>query len=179
MARRGRSIVLIGMMGGGKSSVGRALGERTGLPRLDMDELIVAKAGLSIPQIFEAKREAWFRDLESAVLLEIQGHAPAIIVTGGGVVLRRENVEILQRMGPLIWLDASADTLFGRAVNEGDRPLLQTADPRITFSEILALRLPLYASAADIRVDTTHLTPNEAAALILARLKKQSRNAPP
>ena len=110
-----RSIVLIGMMGAGKSSVGRVLEKRTGLPRIDVDELIVRRAGMPIAQIFSRKGEDSFRDLESAVLQEIRAEDPAIVVCGGGVVLRDGNIEILKRLGTVVWLEAPVDILLERA----------------------------------------------------------------
>src|ERR1035437_6446281 len=96
------SIVLIGMMGAGKSSVGRSLQKRTGMERFDTDELIMAKTGMSIPEIFAQKGEEWFRDLETTVLAELLSNAsPTIVVTGGGMVLRSGNVAMLKRMGTI------------------------------------------------------------------------------
>lgn len=174
-----QSIVLIGMMGAGKSSVGRALERRTGLPRFDMDELIEAKAGMCIPDIFAQKGEPWFRDLESAVLAEATLQGPVIIVTGGGVVLRPGNVTALKQMGTVVWLDADAATLLARASRRGNRPLLQTADPPVAMADLLAVRLPLYTQAADIRIDTTRLTHEEVTDVILAGLQKQTPDASP
>ena len=173
------SIVLIGMMGAGKSSVGRALQRRTGLARFDMDELIEAKAGMTVPEIFAQKGEPWFRDLESTVLAEAPLQGPAIIVTGGGVVLRPGNVTALKQMGTVIWLDADAATLLERASQRGNRPLLQTADPQAAMAALLAIRLPLYTQAADIRIDTTRLTHEEATDVILAELQKQTATGSP
>ena len=174
MSSRAQSVVLIGMMGAGKSSVGRALQRRTGLPRFDMDELIEAKAGMSIPEIFAQKGEPWFRDLESTVLAEAPLQGPAIIVTGGGVVLRPNNMTALKQMGTVVWLGAEAATLLARASRRGNRPLLQTADPQVAMAALLAVRLPLYAQAADIRIDTTRLTHEEVTDVILAELHKQT-----
>jgi shikimate kinase len=162
------------MMGAGKSSVGRALQERTGGQRFDMDELIEAKAGMSIPEIFAQKGEPWFRDLESAILGELPLEGPAIVVTGGGVVLRPANVTALKEMGTVVWLDADATTLLARASRRRNRPLLQTADQEVAMAELLAVRLPLYAQAADMRVDTAHLTHEEVADVILAELAKRT-----
>jgi shikimate kinase len=173
MPPRAHSIVLIGMMGAGKSSVGRALQRRTGLPRFDLDELIEARAGMSIPEIFAQKGETWFRDLESAVLAEVPRESPGIIVTGGGVVLRPGNVTALKQMGTVVWLDADLATLLARATRRGNRPLLQTADPLAAMAELLAARLPLYAQVADLRIDTNPLTDEQVTDVILAGLQKQ------
>jgi shikimate kinase len=167
------SIVLIGMMGAGKSSVGRCLQKRTGKQRFDLDELIVAKAGMSIPEMFSQKGEEWFRDLESAVLAELPRDVSTIIVTGGGIVLRPANVELVKRLGTVVWLDAEVETLLERAARRGNRPLLQTKDPHLTISEMMATRQPLYANVSNIRIDTTHLTHDEVTDRILRELQDQ------
>ena len=168
-----RSIVLIGMMGAGKSSVGRCLQTHTGLQCFDMDELIVAQSGLSIAEMFAQKGEQWFRNLETSVLTELRLNEPAIVVTGGGVVLRPGNVDTLKRLGTVIWLEADAETLLERASRRGNRPLLQTENPAVTLSEMLEARRPLYAAAADIRVDTTRRNHDDVADVILSEVEKR------
>lgn len=165
-----RSIVLIGFMGAGKSSVGRCLQRLTGLARFDIDDHVAQKVGLSIPQIFLKHGEERFRDAETEVLRELPLDRPTIIVTGGGVVLRKENVDLLRRLGIVVWLDANEEILFARATRKGDRPLLQTDNPRATFLELLRTRTLLYANAAEIRIDSSNLTHDEVADLILSRI---------
>jgi shikimate kinase len=166
----GKSVVLIGMMGAGKSSVGRCLQRRTGLTLLDTDEIVVSKFGISIPEIFAEHGEEKFRDAETEALRGIATTGQAIIVTGGGIVLREENVRILRRQGVIVWLDADENTLFMRASRERNRPLLQTKSPRNAFSKILRARRRLYATIADICVDTLALTDEEIAVAIVAKL---------
>jgi shikimate kinase len=168
-----KSIVLIGMMGAGKSSVGRCLHRRTGLPLLDIDEFVASKFEMSIPEIFAEHGEKKFREVESEALRRVQTKKETIIVTGGGGVLRTENVEILRR-GVVVWLDADEKTLFARASRKQNRPLLQTKNPRKSFSQILAARRPLYANIADIRIDTSVLTDEEVAVAILAKLRRMN-----
>lgn len=157
-------------MGAGKSSVGRCLQRRTGLPRVDTDEMVSSKSGLSISDIFSREGEERFRAMESEVLRELVPDRESIIVTGGGIVLRQGNVELLRRLGTIVWLEAEEKTLFERASRRGERPLLQTENPRSRFSELLQARLPLYASAADIRIDTTRRTHDEVADEILEKM---------
>lgn len=171
MASPTRSIVLIGMMGAGKSSVGRCLQRRTGLARFDTDELVVAKAGMSIPEIFSRQGEGRFRDLESEALRALPRNESAIIVTGGGIVLRPANVTRLKELGLIVWLEAEEAVLFERASRRGNRPLLQTEDPRATVSELLQTRMPLYEKAADFRVETTRLTHDEVCDIILSEIE--------
>jgi len=167
-----RSIVLIGMMGAGKSSVGRCLQRRTGLARFDTDEIVSSKFGLSISEIFSTHGERRFREVETQVLVELAAGATTIIVTGGGIVLREENADLLKQLGTIVWLEADEETLFERASRRGNRPLLQTEYPRRTFSEMLRARAPLYAKVADIRVDTSALTHDEVADVILSKVEE-------
>ena len=162
------------MMGAGKSSVGACLRRRTGLGLFDMDDIVASKFGLSIPEIFTEHGQKKFREAETAALRCVRTEDQAIIVTGGGIVLRKENVEILKTQGVIAWLDADEKTLFARASRKQNRPLLRTKNPRKAFSQILASRRPLYANIADIRVDTSVLTDEEVAVAILAKFRRMN-----
>ena len=157
-------------MGAGKSSVGRCLQSRTGLVRFDVDEIISARFQLSIPQIFSTYGEERFRDAETEALRELSPNPSSIIVTGGGIVLRRENIDLLKRLGTVVWLNAREEILFERATRKSERPLLHADKPRATFSELLRIRVPLYANAAEIRIDTSELTHEEVADAILSKI---------
>ena len=148
-------IALIGFMGAGKSAVGRELSRRIGWPRHDTDELIREQFGVSIPDIFARHGEPAFRDAETALLKKLRRGIAGIVVTGGGIILRTENVQLLRGMGRSIWLDADEEVLWQRVSKHNTRPLLQTLDPRARFAELLQERLPLYQSAADYRINTT------------------------
>src|SRR4051812_29155812 len=174
MHNRGKSIVLIGMMGAGKSSVGRCLQQLTGLQRIDTDELVAAQAGISIPEIFGRDGEEKFRESETAVLRELSTDRPAIIVTGGGMVLRPENVHLLKRLGIIVWLEAKEEVLFERASRRGNRPLLKTENPKEQFAKILETRGPIYERAAEIRIETTRHRHDEVAELILEEIEKRN-----
>jgi shikimate kinase len=169
-----KSIVLIGMMGAGKSSVGRRLQRRTGLDRLDTDEIVARQFGISIPEIFETHGEQKFRDAETEALGKLAPDRPTIIVTGGGIVLRPENVDRLKRLGTIVWLNAHETTLFERASRRNVRPLLQNENPRTAFSELLHKRARLYESAADLQIDTSAMTHDEVAETILNKLEELS-----
>jgi shikimate kinase len=171
---RGKSIALIGMMGVGKSSVGRCLRRRTGLNFLDTDEIIASSFGMSIPRIFDEHGEKKFREAETEVLRRMQTEEQTIIVTGGGIVLRKENVEMLRSQGVIVWLDGDDQTLFARASRKQNRPLLHTKNPRRAFSQILGARRSVYANIADIRIDTAVLTDEEVAVAILAKLRRMN-----
>ena len=171
MTKRGDAIVLIGFMGAGKSSVGRALARITGLPRFDTDEIVAARFGLTIAEIFEKHGEEKFREAEMETLRTLRGKGAAIIVTGGGMVLRPENREALRELGSVIYLSADEATLFARISRRSTRPLLRTENPRRTISELLGPRLPLYREVADTEIDTSSLTHDEVAKRILESIK--------
>ena len=159
------------MTGAGKSSVGHCLCRQTGLTLFDTDEIVKSKFGMSISKIFSTYSEHDFRKAETDVLRKIPSDKCAIIVTGGGIVLRNENLDLLKRLGAVVWLQADEGTLFKRASRTADRPLLQCKNSRDSFSQMLQARLPLYAKAADIRVDTSALTDDEVAVAILSKFK--------
>ena len=177
--RAGRSIALIGMMGAGKSSVGRCLNRRTGMALRDTDEIVASNFRMSVAEIFAEHGEKKFREAETEALRRIRTEEQTIIITGGGVVLRRENVEILRSQAVIVWLDGEEEMLFTRAVREQNRPLLKTKNPRKTFSRILCLRRPLYAGIADIRIDTSGLTDEEAGVAILTKLSRMNLKTEP
>jgi shikimate kinase len=149
------------------------LERRLGLRRIDTDELVANQFNITIAEIFARHGEARFRDAETNVLRGLVLDRPAIIVTGGGIVLREENVDLLRKLGRMVWLDGDADVLLERATRKGDRPLLQTQDPRRTFKLLLETRKPIYSGAADIRIDTSHLSHEQVADAILEQIPQQ------
>jgi len=167
-----KSIVLIGMMGAGKSSVGRALEWRTGLARLDTDEAVAKRFGISVAEIFEKHGEDTFRDAETEMLRNLTPDRPTIITTGGGIVLRPENVDLLRRLGTIVWLNGDEATLFERASRRNTRPLLQNDDPRAIFSELFRKRAPIYKTAADFEIDTSNVTHDQVAETILTKMEE-------
>lgn len=158
-------------MGTGKSSVGKILERQTGLARFDTDEMISSKFSLSIPEIFSKYGEEKFREAEVEALQSLRGNQSAIIVTGGGIVSKAENIDLLRELGTVVWLDGDYETLRARIDRLGDRPLLQTPDPPASLSELLEARNPLYRNAADIRVDISQKAPEEIAELILKNIR--------
>lgn len=176
MERRGRSIVLIGMMGAGKSTVGRLLQRRTGLELYDTDAAISDQFGLTIPEIFDRFGEDRFREAETEALQAFEPRKAAIVVTGGGIVLRQQNVACLRRFGFVVWLEADGGTLFERATRRGNRPLLRTQNPRATIETLRTERMPLYKEAADLRIDTSTMNHDEIADAILNRFNALTMN---
>jgi shikimate kinase len=163
--------VLIGFMGSGKSSAGRILARKTGWPRFDTDEIVSAHFGRPVAEIFAEEGEETFRDAETGALNGLTADRPAVIVTGGGIVLRPGNVELLRRLGSVVHLEADEETLFRRVSRRATRPLLQSENPRMTLAELLRVRLPLYRQAADLHVDTSRLTHEEVAEAIMKSME--------
>ena len=144
----GRSIVLVGMMGAGKSTIGRRLSARLGMPFLDADsEIELAHAGMTIPEIFAAHGEPYFRDGEARVIARLLDSGPAVIATGGGAVMREETRERIRDKAVSIWLKADADIIMRRVKRRSDRPLLHTADPEATIGRLIGEREPVYRLA--------------------------------
>jgi len=142
-----RSVVLVGMMGAGKSTIGRRLSLRLRLPFLDADTEIETAAGMSIPDIFEARGEPDFRDGEARVIARLLDSGPGVLATGGGAFMREETRNRIRDKAISIWLKADADIIMRRVKRRADRPLLQTADPEATVGRLLREREPIYQYA--------------------------------
>lgn len=142
-----RCVVLIGMMGAGKSTIGRRMAARLRLPFLDADTEIEAAAGMSIPEIFEAHGEPHFRDGEARVIARLLDGGPSVVATGGGAFMREETRDRVRAKAVSIWLKADADVIMKRVRRRSDRPLLQNADPEGTVSRLLGEREPVYRTA--------------------------------
>jgi shikimate kinase len=142
-----RCVVLIGMMGAGKSTIGRRVAARLRLPFLDADTEIETAAGMSIPDIFEAHGEPHFRDGEARVIARLLEGGPAVVATGGGAFMREETRNRVRDKAVSIWLKANADVIMKRVRRRSDRPLLQNADPEGTVSRLLGEREPVYGTA--------------------------------
>lgn len=149
-----RSIAIVGMMGAGKSSVGRKLGARLGLPFVDADTEIEAAAGMSIPEIFEIRGEAEFRTGEARVIARLLDGGPQVLATGGGAYMNADTRALIRSRGISIWLKAEFDVLMKRIRRRtGDRPMLKAADPAARLRELMAERYPIYAHA-DITIES-------------------------
>jgi shikimate kinase len=156
-----RSIVLVGMMGVGKSSIGRRLASRLGLPFVDADAEIEKAAGMSIPDIFARHGESDFRSGEARVIARLLDNGPQVLATGGGAFMNEGTRAAVKSKGVSVWLSAEFEVLVRRiSKRKNDRPMLQTANPAQTLRELLALRNPVYAQA-DIAV-RSHEAPHDA-----------------
>jgi len=142
-----KTVVLVGMMGAGKTAIGTALARHLGVPFLDSDEEIVKAANRTIAEIFERDGEPFFREKEAQVLARLLSGAPCILSTGGGAYLSPANRAAIAREGVAVWLKADLDLLWQRVRHKTTRPLLRTDNPRETLKALLAARTPAYAEA--------------------------------
>lgn len=167
-----KNVVLIGMRGAGKSSVGAILAEPLRLNLIEMDRLIVDEAGMSIPQLVEKHGWEHFRAIESLVTQRVSQREGTINSTGGGVILNSQNVQALRSNGIVFWLDVSADNILQRIDEDPNRPLLtEKASLREEIETVLAQREELYRRAADEVVDTNNKLPEQVAEEILQLLQ--------
>ena len=148
-----RTIVLVGLMGAGKTSVGKRLATLLGVPFTDSDTRIVEAAGMSIPEIFASLGEPAFRDGERRVIARLLAERPGVLATGGGAFIEPRTRAEIGEYGTSVWLRADVETLWERVRNRPGRPLLQTADPKATLADLDRRRSPVYA-LADIIVDS-------------------------
>ncbi|TAK47464.1 MAG: shikimate kinase [Xanthobacteraceae bacterium] len=146
-----RPVVLIGMMGAGKTSIGKRLAARLQLPFVDADHEIEQAAGMSIADIFASHGEPYFRDGEARVIARLIEGGPCVLATGGGAYMRAETRERIHAKGVALWLKAEVDVILRRVRRRSDRPLLQTEDQAATIARLVDERYPVYASA-DITV---------------------------
>lgn len=173
--RPGGHVVLVGMMGVGKSTVAKRLGRALGRPVFDTDAEVVARSGRSIPELFASEGESAFRDLESEVLVDLLGrNEPAVIAGAGGIVLRPENRAALAEAGTVVWLRAPVSVLVGRVSRGTHRPAL-VDDPEGTLAQMELDREELYASVADVTIDTSTRFDDVLAAAVAAVTEREAR----
>ncbi len=148
------NVILVGIMGSGKTTVGKQLSRLMRRPFYDTDQEIVRRTGVSIPMIFEVEGEAGFRRREAQVLADLVCETQIILATGGGIVLSDTNRVLMREHGIVVYLRGSIEELLQRTHNDKNRPLLQVSDPKARLAELHALRDPLYREIADVVVDT-------------------------
>ena len=149
-----RNIYLVGMMGAGKTSIGRLLSKRSRRRFYDSDHVIEERTGVTIPTIFDLEGEQSFRDREEAVIAELARLSNIVLATGGGAVLRENNRQVLCSSGIIVYLRGSVEDLWRRTRKDKNRPLLLTDNPRQKLAEIYSVRDPIYSSVADIIIET-------------------------
>ncbi|WP_353328061.1 shikimate kinase [Chitiniphilus shinanonensis] len=167
---------LVGMMGAGKTTVGRALAKATSKQFHDSDHEIEARTGVRVPIIFELEGEAGFRAREAAMIAELAEQQDVVLATGGGAVLDPANRAVLRRHGYVIYLRASVDDLYQRTAHDKNRPLLQTANPRERIRELFEVRDPLYRDVADLVIDTSRQSVQQLTQALLAKLEQLHAN---
>lgn len=153
------NIILIGLMGCGKTTIGKELHRETNLRFTDTDQTIERQAGMDIPQIFRLHGEAYFRDMETSLLrrMKARNRQNGIISTGGGITIRPENRELLKKLGFIVWLRTDVNTLYQRLSRCTNRPLLQDPDPKSVLQRLMKERHPFYRETAHLTIDTANL----------------------
>jgi shikimate kinase len=169
-----RSIVLVGLMGAGKTKIGRRLAARLELPFFDSDEEIESAAGETIEEIFANRGEAMFRDGERRVIARLLQGPVHVLATGGGAFMDPQTRRIIAQRGVSVWLRAELDVLFARVSRRTNRPLLKTPDPRAVLAELIARRYPIYGEA-DVTVDSGEGPPDATAGRATAALARCER----
>ena len=160
------NIFLVGMMGAGKTTLGKALARRLEAEFVDTDKILVERTGVPVATIFEIEGEEGFRRRETAVIAELARRDGCVVATGGGAVLSQENCTVMRAHGTVVYLRARIDSLWERTRHDSTRPLLATPDPRATLTALLEQRDPLYRDAAHLVVDTG----SQSAATLVARV---------
>ena len=166
-----RNIFLVGMMGAGKTTIGKALAQRLALEFVDTDRVLVERTGVPVATIFEIEGEDAFRRRESAVLAEVAAGQGRVVATGGGAVLSAANREVMRANGTVVYLRARVENLWERTRHDTSRPLLDTPNPRERLAELLTQREPLYRESAHVIVETG----TQAASTVLGRILEALR----
>lgn len=161
------NVYLVGLMGAGKTTIGRSLAKRLNLDFLDSDREIEARTGVTIPTIFEIEGEEGFRRREMQMIVELSHLRGRVVATGGGVVLREENRASLRSNGFVVYLNVPPQTLWERTRNDRNRPLLQVADPLLKLKELYTERDPLYREVADLVIDSSRINAQGVLQLLL------------
>ena len=172
MPARRTNIVLIGFMGSGKSSIGKLVAGRMGFQFMDTDAVIAKRAGMAIPAIFAQFGEERFREMETAAIESLAQFTRCVIATGGGAVLQERNRALLRELGFVVCLTASEETIYERVARNSKRPLLQTENPRETVTKMLAARQSLYQETADLMLDTTTFSREQAGDAVIAAARR-------
>ncbi len=173
------SVFLVGMMGAGKTSVGRQLAQRLGKRFVDADQEIEARCGVSIPVIFEIEGEAGFRLRERQVIDELTALSDIVLATGGGAVLSEDSRRRMHERGLVIYLKASANEIWHRTRRDRSRPLLATANPQQRIIDLLAAREPLYAETAHLTIESTHESVKSMVSRLIERLNQRAEGPEP
>lgn len=167
-----KNVFLIGFMGSGKSTVASCLSKNYGMEIIEMDEVLVEREGMSIPDIFAKKGESYFREAETNLLIEIQSEQNKVVSCGGGVVLREKNVQEMKKSGQIVLLNAKPETILERVKDDDNRPLLEGKKNTEFISDMMEERRPKYEGAADFVIQTDGKTADEICKEIFEKIKK-------
>ncbi|GAA5176435.1 shikimate kinase [Niveibacterium umoris] len=177
LAKTVRNIVLVGLMGSGKTTIGRLIARRIGATFYDSDHEIERRTGVRIPTIFDLEGEAGFRRRETATIEELMKLPNVVVATGGGAVLDPRTRALLQQLGWTVYLDVPVVQLYERTKGDPNRPLLQVDDPLRTLNDLRVLRDPLYREVADFILDGSRYHSSSAVNRILKEWEKQSASS--
>jgi shikimate kinase len=169
---------LVGMMGAGKTTIGRALAKASGKRFYDSDHEIEARTGVRIPVIFEIEGESGFRDRETETIEALVQEPEIVLATGGGAILREQNRNTLKQNGTVIYLRASVDDLYLRTCHDKNRPLLQTADPKGKLHQLYSERDPLYQDVADLIIDTSRQSVPQLLQIVIQKIEQYAHRSP-
>lgn len=176
MKQDSQNVFLVGLMGAGKTSVGRVLARRLGLPFVDSDHEIEARTGVSIPTIFEIEGEESFRKREAQVIADLTQREALVLATGGGVVLNPENRVQLKANGFVVYLNVPPESLYERIKHDRNRPLIQVENPLARLRELYAQRDPLYREVADFIIDGRRLNTQGVLQCLLREMERRCRH---
>ncbi len=166
------NVYLVGMMGAGKTTLGKALAQKTGREFVDTDRVLVERTGVPVATVFEIEGEEGFRRREAAIIAELAARSGCIVATGGGAVLAEENRRLMRSSGTVVYLRARLDNLWERTRHDASRPLLATPDPRGTLAAILERRDPIYRETAHLVVETSSQNAATLVSRVVAALRQ-------
>ncbi len=170
--KQAKNIYLIGLMGVGKTTIGKQLARAVSYPFYDSDKIIEQITGVDIPTIFAYEGESGFRDREQEVIEQLTAQQGIVMATGGGAVIREQNRKLLAEHGFVVYLQCSISKILQRTKHDTQRPLLKTDNPRQKLEQLLAEREPLYRSCADFTIDTGIMTSKAVVKAILSQYQK-------
>lgn len=175
--KQGKNIILIGYMGSGKTTLGKRAAKAVKYQFADTDAIIEQEENCSISELFQTKGEPYFRQRETEVLQQLLAeNEKRVIATGGGLPMKEENVELLHRLGTIVFLQAGLETLVERLSNDTKRPLLAGENPRENIKRMLEIREPVYQAAADLMIETDELTMYEIIHEIEKLVQRETKN---
>ncbi len=172
---RSENIYLVGLMGAGKTTIGRQLARALSVPFYDSDKAIEERTGVDIPTIFEFEGEEGFRDREQKMIEQLTQMQGIVLATGGGAILRDENRKLLKENGFIVYLQCSVERILERTRRDTQRPLLKTDNPRDRIESLFEQREPLYLSCADFKIDTGVLQSKDVVSRILEEYQAVNR----